>query len=178
MIGYLGVWVFCLHSFVIVSSRFKIARDTIAHAATLCRFTSGGTFLMSGTATASAAALRSSKYLYCSSQKRRIDLSSRSVGARPVQSRNAYVARPGSSLPPSFHTRKPIACAASTKVFSFKVVSACSGVFERTRRGHEFSEVGSSNAIRDGEGSDRFQKVDIPRRKRGSPGFSGHGKAP
>src|SRR5438093_11075537 len=178
MIGCLGVWVFCLHSFVIVSSRFKIARLTIAHAATLCRFTSGGTFLMSGTATASAAALRSSKYLYCSSQKRRIDLSSRSVGARPVQSRNAYVARLGSSLPPSFHTRKPIAWAASTKVFSFKVVSACSGVFERTRRGQELSEVGASNAISDGKGSDRFQKVYIPRRKRSSPVFSGHEKPP
>src|SRR6266576_4127510 len=88
VIGFAVVHLF-RHSFVIVSSRFKIARLTIAHAATLCRFTSGGTFLMSGTATASAAALRSSKYLYCSSQKRRIDLSSRSVGARPVQSRKA-----------------------------------------------------------------------------------------
>src|SRR5207247_640469 len=167
-----------LHSFVIVSSRFKMARDTIAHAATLCRFTSGGTFLMSGTATASAAALRSSQCLYCPPWKRRIDLTSRSVGARPVQSRKAYVARLGSSLPPSFHTRKPIACAASTKVFSFKVVSACSGVFERTRRGHELSEVGASNAISDGKGSERFQKVYIPRRKRSSPAFSGQEKPP
>src|SRR2546430_12538708 len=127
---------------------------------------------MSGTATASAAALRSSKYLYCSSRKRRIDLSSRSVGARPVQSRKAYVARLRSSLPPSFHTRKPIACAASTKVFSFKVVSACSGVFERTRRGHEFSEGGASNAISDGNGRGRFQDQDISPREQATPAFS------
>src|SRR5207302_7477415 len=62
---------FRTYSFVIVSSRFKIARDTIAQAATLCRFTSGGTFLRSATATASAAEERFSKYLYCSSRKRR-----------------------------------------------------------------------------------------------------------
>src|SRR5690242_31455 len=35
------------HSFVMVSSRFKIARLTIAQAAALCRFTSGGIFLRS-----------------------------------------------------------------------------------------------------------------------------------
>src|SRR2546428_11499200 len=49
------------HSFVIVSSRFKIARLTIAHAATLCKFTSGGIFFKSATATLTAAAVRFSK---------------------------------------------------------------------------------------------------------------------
>src|SRR2546430_17034460 len=129
---------------------------------------------MSGTATASAAALRSSKYLYCSSRKRRIDLSSRSVGARPVQSRKAYVARLRSSLPPSFHTRKPIACAASTKVFSFKVVSACSGVFERTRRGHEVFEGGASKALRGGDGAGRFQDLCHSPGRGAPPGGSRH----
>src|SRR6266404_3811927 len=42
------------HSFVIVSSRFKIVLLTIAQAATLCRFTSSGIALRSGTATFTA----------------------------------------------------------------------------------------------------------------------------
>src|SRR5207249_11088869 len=152
------------HSLVIVSSRFKMARETIAQAATLWRLTSEGTFLSEGTATASAAALRSSKYLYCSSLKLRTDLSSRSVGNRPVPRRKANRARLRSSFPPSLSTRKPIAWAASTNVVSFKVVSACSGVFERTRRGQAFSAVGASNTTSAGKGRERFQKVYIPRR--------------
>src|SRR6266404_4804181 len=42
------------YSFVIVSSRFKIVLLTIAQAATLCRFTSSGIALRSGTATLTA----------------------------------------------------------------------------------------------------------------------------
>src|SRR5262249_44540542 len=59
---------FRLHSFVIVSSRFRSARQSNAHAAALCRLTSGGIVLGSVTATLMAAAVRSSKYRYCSSQ--------------------------------------------------------------------------------------------------------------
>lgn len=50
----------CLHSFVIVSSRFKIARLTIAQAATLCMFTFGGKFV-EAEPTLSASVVRSSK---------------------------------------------------------------------------------------------------------------------
>src|SRR5205085_1955986 len=49
------------YSFVMVSSKFKIARLTMAHAATLWRFTSGGIFAGSERATLAAAAVRSSK---------------------------------------------------------------------------------------------------------------------
>src|SRR5436190_17712453 len=49
------------HSFVIVSSKFKIALLTIAHAATLWRFKSGGICFKSDTATLTAAAVRFSK---------------------------------------------------------------------------------------------------------------------
>lgn len=42
------------HSLVIVSSKFKIVRLTMAQAATLCRFTSSGIFSRSGTATLTA----------------------------------------------------------------------------------------------------------------------------
>ena len=74
------------------------------------------------------------------------------------------MARLRSSAPPSFITRSAIACAASTKVFSFSVVKACSGVLERTRRVQEFSAGGASNASSAGNGSERFQNVYIPRR--------------
>jgi hypothetical protein len=57
-----------------------------------------------------------------------------------------------------------MACAASTKVFSFSVVSACNGVFERLRRGQAFSAVGASKESMVGKGRARFQKVYMPRR--------------
>ena len=49
------------YSFVMVSSRFRIVRETIAQAATLCRFTSEGGLLAEIEPTFSASAVRSSK---------------------------------------------------------------------------------------------------------------------
>ena len=63
-----------------------------------------------------------------------------------------------SSFPPSFQTRKAIACAASTKTGSFKVVNACNGVLERKRRGQGDSPVGASKTCNDGYGTERFLK--------------------
>src|SRR6476620_4077737 len=94
-------------------------------------------------------------------------------GFRPAHSSKAYAARLASFVPPSFITRNANACAASTKVFSFKVVSACSGVFERTRRGHDTSPDGVSNAESDGNGSERLENVYMPRRYRSEPLDSG-----
>src|SRR6476620_3054565 len=99
-------------------------------------------------------------------------------GFRPAHSSKAYAARLASFVPPSFITRKAKACAASTKVFSFKVVSACNGVFDRTRRGHDTSPDGVSNAVSEGNGSERLEKVYMPRRYRSAPFVSGQLKPP
>src|ERR1051325_6790834 len=88
------------------------------------------------------------------------------------------MARLGLSAPPSLITRKAIAWAASTKVFSFNIVSAWRGVFERTRRGQENSPEGESKAVKDGKGRERFEKVYMPRRKRSAPLVSGHVNPP
>src|SRR5437764_962715 len=53
-----------VHSFVIVSSRFSSVRLTMAQAATLCRFTSGGMFVRSTLETLTASAVSFSKCSY------------------------------------------------------------------------------------------------------------------
>src|ERR1043166_1223842 len=146
------------YSFVIVSSRFKMARLTIAHAANLCRFTSAGSF-GDGTAAARAVELWSSKYLNSSSQKSSRAFVSAGGGQGARAKGKSKGARGRLSEPPSFKTRKPIAWAASTNVFSLSVVSACKGVFERTRRVQEFSAGGASKASNVGKGRARFQNV-------------------
>src|SRR6266853_6359878 len=148
-----------LHSLVMVSSRFKMARLTIAQAATLCRLISGGILVRSGEATLTAAAVSFSKWSYCSFQNASSLSVSERVGVRPVQSRNAYRARALLSGLASFNTRTAIACATSTNVFSLSVVRACKGVLERALRGQEVSPEGASKAESDGNGNERFQKV-------------------
>ena len=51
---------FPLYSFVIVSSRLRMARLTIAHAATLCMFTFGGRLVTVAEPTFNASVVRSS----------------------------------------------------------------------------------------------------------------------
>ena len=103
-----------------------------------CTFTSAGTRFGSASATSKAAAVRSSKSDIARPEfQQRADFVRRRRAARDQWEHvNDFIQIVLAAF--SFKTRNTIACAAATNVFSFNVVSACNGVLERTRRGHEF----------------------------------------
>src|SRR5262249_39408182 len=158
------------HSLVIVSSRFSSALATSVQAACSAASTPALAYpLITCAARSGCARNCSSCWRYAAARRS----SSGGFGMREVTARNPYAARTRTASAPSAIDvsaiiRRASARAASKYASSFNVVSACSGVFVRTRRTVHASRLVESNVVDAGYGAGRRMPLCKPRRSRAS----------
>src|SRR5262249_775201 len=158
------------HSLVIVSSRFSSALATSVQAACSAASTPALAYpLITCAARSGCARNCSSCWRYAAARRS----SSGGFGMRGGTARNPYPARTRTASAPSAIDvsaiiRRASARAASKYASSFNVVSACSGVFVRTRRTVHASRLVESNVVNAGYGAVRRMNVYKPRRYRSS----------